>query len=113
MHEGDVADAGQGQPAGVRPGRDVLLHLLRPRDDLLRLRRLDFTGRVITSTRRLATSRIGKPFGQSNIAGCFTALEFLSMLGLYIGALVVIYGIINFEPLSGIWPAEAPQCPRP
>ena len=49
-----------------------------------------------------------KPFEQPIIAGCFTALKFLIMLGLYIGALVVIYGIINFEPPPGIWPAGTP-----
>merc|ERR1719152_1118192 len=47
-----------------------------------------------------------KPFEQPIIAGCFTALKFLIMLGLYAGALVVVYGIINFEPPKGTWPGD-------
>merc|ERR1719420_343290 len=30
------------------------------------------------------------------------------MLGLYVGALVVVYGIINFKPPAGIWPDGVP-----
>merc|ERR1719428_1882763 len=47
-----------------------------------------------------------KPFSNAIVAGCFTALKFLIMLGLYAGALVVVYGIINFEPPKGIWPGD-------
>merc|ERR1719379_2062637 len=45
-----------------------------------------------------------KPFANSIVAGCFTVLKYLIMLGLYVGALVVVYGIINFEPPPGTWP---------
>merc|ERR1719298_33368 len=47
-----------------------------------------------------------EPFENWIIAGCFTALKFLIMLGLYIGALVVVYGIITFEPPKGTWPGD-------
>merc|ERR1719298_226928 len=49
-----------------------------------------------------------EPFENWIIAGVFTALKFLIMLGLYVGALVVVYGIINFEPPKGLWPNGTP-----
>merc|ERR1719364_149014 len=66
-----------------------------------------FTGKVIGVD--VKTGEIkddAKPFEQPIIAGCFTALKFLIMLGLYVGALVVVYGIINFEPPKGTWPGD-------
>merc|ERR1719169_373931 len=47
-----------------------------------------------------------KPFTNYYVAGAFTALKYLIMLGLYAGALVVVYGIINFEPPKGTWPGD-------
>merc|ERR1719194_372843 len=46
------------------------------------------------------------PFSNPIVAGCFTVLKFLIMLGLYVGALVVVYGIITFEPPKGTWPGD-------
>ena len=43
-----------------------------------------------------------KPFEHPVVAGCFTVLKFLVLIGLYVGALVVIYGIINFQPPKGL-----------
>jgi hypothetical protein len=50
-------------------------------------------------------------------AACFTALKYLIMIGLYGGALAVVYGIITYEPPAGTWPegktfpvAPAVQC---
>merc|ERR1719262_424700 len=66
-----------------------------------------FTGKVMKVD--LKTGDIDKeekPFENWIVAGVFTALKFLIMLGLYIGALVVVYGIINFEPPKGIWPGD-------
>merc|ERR1719261_1518656 len=66
-----------------------------------------FTGKVMKVD--LKTGDIAKdeePFENSILAGVFTALKFLIMLGLYIGALVVVYGIINFEPPKGTWPGD-------
>merc|ERR1719217_27090 len=45
-----------------------------------------------------------KPFDNAILGIAFTVLKYLIMLGLYIGALVVVYGIINFEPPKGTWP---------
>merc|ERR1719379_1052960 len=47
-----------------------------------------------------------KPFANYYVAGAFTLLKYLIMLGLYVGALVVVYGIINFEPPKGTWPGD-------
>jgi len=49
-----------------------------------------------------------KPFTNYWVAGAFTVLKYLIMLGLYVGALVVVYGIINFEPPKGLWPNGTP-----
>merc|ERR1719240_1920438 len=62
-----------------------------------------FTGKVMSVD--VKTGDIPQD-SQPFIAGCFTALKFLIMLGLYAGALVVVYGIINFEPPKGIWPGD-------
>merc|ERR1719156_494938 len=47
-----------------------------------------------------------KPFSNAAVGVAFTVLKYLIMLGLYIGALVVVYGIINFEPPKGTWPGD-------
>merc|ERR1719183_1767066 len=52
-----------------------------------------------------------KPFDSSSTFGwiaatCFTVLKYLILLGLYAGAIVVVYGIITFVPPKGIWPGE-------
>ena len=39
-----------------------------------------------------------------------TVPKFLIMLGLYVGALVVVYGIINFEPPSEVRCAMILSC---
>merc|ERR1719231_1247638 len=68
-----------------------------------------FTGKVISVDPKTGDIKQDeKPFEQPIVAGCFTALKFLIMLGLYVGALVVVYGIINFEPPKGLWPNGTP-----
>merc|ERR1719389_1467386 len=47
-----------------------------------------------------------EPFTSPILGIAFTVLKFLIMLGLYVGALVVVYGIINFEPPKGTWPGD-------
>merc|ERR1719262_1521960 len=47
-----------------------------------------------------------KPFDNYIVAIAFTILKFCIMLGLYIGALIVVYGIVNFEPPKGTWPGD-------
>merc|ERR1719191_2588204 len=66
-----------------------------------------FTGKVIgVDVKTGDIPSDAKPFSQPIVAGCFTVLKFLIMLGLYAGALVVVYGIINFEPPKGTWPGD-------
>merc|ERR1719379_2217886 len=66
-----------------------------------------FTGKVIgVDVKTGDIPKDAKPFEQPIVAGCFTVLKFLIMLGLYAGALVVVYGIINFEPPKGTWPGD-------
>merc|ERR1719487_1431110 len=47
-----------------------------------------------------------KPFTSPILGIAFTILKYLIMLGLYVGALVVVYGIITFEPPKGTWPGD-------
>merc|ERR1719235_1044123 len=47
-----------------------------------------------------------KPFESPILGGIFTVLKFLIMIGLYVGALVVVYGIITFTPPAGTWPGD-------
>merc|ERR1719478_2099280 len=47
-----------------------------------------------------------KPFTNYWVAGAFTVLKYLILLGLYVGAIVVVYGIINFVPPKGTWPGD-------
>merc|ERR1719248_505022 len=58
-----------------------------------------------------------EPFKNQICAICFTALKYIILLMLYIGALGVVYGIITFVPPKGVWPegkkfpvAPAVQC---
>merc|ERR1719375_3056466 len=39
-----------------------------------------------------------KPFDNWILATCFTILKYLIMIGLYVGAVVIIYGTINYVP---------------
>merc|ERR1719375_341507 len=39
-----------------------------------------------------------KPFDNWILATCFTILKYLIMIGLYVGAIVIIYGTINYVP---------------
>jgi hypothetical protein len=45
-----------------------------------------------------------EPFKNQCAAICFTALKYLILIGLYGGALAIVYGTITYEPPAGIWP---------
>merc|ERR1719299_369781 len=49
-----------------------------------------------------------EPFKSEICAIAFTALKFLILIGLYGGALGVVYGICTYEPPKGIWPEGTP-----
>merc|ERR1719440_2289040 len=66
-----------------------------------------FTGKAIKVNKK--TGDIDddeKPFTSPILGIAFTVLKYLIMLGLYVGALVVVYGIITFEPPKGTWPGD-------
>merc|ERR1719262_388449 len=66
-----------------------------------------FTGKVMNVDPKTGDTPMDqKPFSNYYVAGAFTLLKYLIMLGLYAGALVVVYGIINFEPPKGTWPGD-------
>merc|ERR1719281_791761 len=68
-----------------------------------------FTGKVMAVDPKTGDIPMDeKPFANYWVAGAFTVLKYLIMLGLYVGALVVVYGIINFEPPKGLWPNGTP-----
>merc|ERR1719163_2550696 len=77
-----------------------------------------FTGEVIgVDAKTGQISDDAKPFKNTMVAGCFTALKFLILAGLYGGAIAICYGICTYEPPKGIWPegksfpvAPAVQC---
>jgi len=58
-----------------------------------------------------------QPFKSQACAIAFTVLKFIIMLGLYGGALAIVYGIVTYVPPKGTWPegkefpvAPAVQC---
>merc|ERR1719161_3401046 len=66
-----------------------------------------FTGKAIKVNKKTGDIDDNeKPFESPILGGIFTVLKFLIMLGLYVGALVVVYGIITFEPPKGTWPGD-------
>merc|ERR1719236_91305 len=66
-----------------------------------------FTGKVMKVDPKTGDIPMdAKPFSNAAVGIAFTVLKYLIMLGLYIGALVVVYGIINFEPPKGTWPGD-------
>merc|ERR1719305_1563337 len=66
-----------------------------------------FTGKVISVDPKTGDiPRDTEPFTFWPVAIAFTILKYLIMLGLYAGALVVVYGIITFEPPKGTWPGD-------
>merc|ERR1719301_162815 len=47
-----------------------------------------------------------KPFKNKIAAICFTVLKYLIMIGLYIGAVCIIYGTYTYKPPAGAWPGD-------
>merc|ERR1719161_585629 len=66
-----------------------------------------FTGKAIKVNKKTGDIDPNeKPFSSPILGIAFTILKYLIMLGLYVGALVVVYGIITFEPPKGTWPGD-------
>jgi len=65
-----------------------------------------FTGEVIGVDPKTGDIKEDtQPFKSMLCAAAFTALKFLIMIGLYGGAVAIVYGIITYEPPQGTWPA--------
>merc|ERR1719395_289843 len=47
-----------------------------------------------------------KPFQNKIAAICFTVLKYLIMIGLYVGAICIIYGTYTYVPPKGSWPGD-------
>merc|ERR1719421_846583 len=59
-----------------------------------------------------------EPFKSQACAIAFTALKYIILIMLYLGAIGVVYGIITFKPPAGTWPEGKkfqwhPQCNAP
>merc|ERR1719247_182398 len=68
-----------------------------------------FTGKVMKVNKKTGDlDPDEKVFSNAIVGIAFTVLKYLIMLGLYVGALVVVYGIITFEPPKGLWPGGTP-----
>merc|ERR1719284_193511 len=47
-----------------------------------------------------------QPFKNTIAAVCFTVLKYLIMIGLYVGAVCIIYGTYTYVPPKGSWPGD-------
>merc|ERR1719408_170649 len=45
-----------------------------------------------------------QPFKNTCAAVCFTVLKYIIMIGLYVGAVCIIYGTYTYKPPAGSWP---------
>jgi hypothetical protein len=58
-----------------------------------------FTGEVIGVDQKTGDIKEDtKPFDNFILAGCFTVLKFLIIIGLYVGAVAIVYGAYSYEP---------------
>merc|ERR1719359_655368 len=47
-----------------------------------------------------------QPFKNVIAAVCFTVLKYLIMIGIYVGAVSIIYGTYTYKPPAGSWPGD-------
>jgi len=52
-------------------------------------------------------------FKNTIVAVCFTVLKYLIMIFLYVGAVIVVVGIITYKPPKGAWPGDKIPPPAP
>jgi hypothetical protein len=58
-----------------------------------------FTGEVIGVDQKTGDIKDDvKPFDNMILAGCFTVLKYLIMIGLYVGVIAIIYGAVTYKP---------------
>jgi len=64
------------------------------------------TGKHVKMNERGDIDEDHKPFENKMAAICFTVLKYLIMIGLYIGAICIIYGTYTYKPPKGSWPGD-------
>merc|ERR1719321_1194114 len=64
------------------------------------------TGEKVKMNERGDIDEDSKPFKNTVAAVCFTVLKYLIMIGLYIGAICIIYGTYTYKPPAGSWPGD-------
>merc|ERR1719298_114894 len=64
------------------------------------------TGEKVKLNERGDIDESAQPFKNKIAALCFTVLKYLIMIGLYIGAICIIYGTYHYEPPAGAWPGD-------
>merc|ERR1719262_468689 len=64
------------------------------------------TGEKVKMNERGDIDEESKPFKNKIAALCFTVLKYLIMIGLYIGAICVIYGTYTYKPPAGAWVSD-------
>merc|ERR1719498_1705552 len=65
-----------------------------------------FTGEQVKFNERGDIDEEASPFKNKLAATCFTVLKYLILIGLYIGAICVIYGTYTYVPPAGSWPGD-------
>jgi len=64
------------------------------------------TGEKVKMNERGDIDEASQPFKNKMAAVCFTVLKYLIMIGLYIGAICIIYGTYTYVPPKGSWVSE-------
>merc|ERR1719197_602034 len=62
------------------------------------------TGEKVKMNERGDIDEESRPFKNTIAAVAFTVLKYLIMIGLYVGAVCIIYGTYTHEPPKGAWP---------
>merc|ERR1719160_1836308 len=65
-----------------------------------------FTGEKVKFNERGDIDEESKPFSNKFAALGFTILKYLIMIGLYVGAICIIYGTYTYVPPTGSWPGD-------
>merc|ERR1719321_2453393 len=64
------------------------------------------TGEKVKLNERGDIDEESRPFKNKLAATCFTVLKYLIMIGLYVGAICIIYGTYTYKPPKGAWPGD-------
>merc|ERR1719146_282379 len=65
------------------------------------------TGEKVKFNDRGDIDEDNQPFKNTIAAVAFTVLKYLIMIGLYVGAICIIYGTYTYVPPKGSWPGDS------